>query len=79
MKLLSNYRTNFDIASELRCHVRTVDRAINRGDLVAAKVGRLWLVDVKKSRANLAAIARKQTRQKAAAYKKAAAKRAAAR
>ena len=60
-KLLANFRTDKELASELGCHVRTVHRAVDRGELVGARFGVLHLIDVPASRAALA----KRGREKA--------------
>ena len=59
-KLLSGYTLDTDLADEIGCHVRTLHRAVDRGEIVEARLGRLRLIDVKKSRAKLAELARKK-------------------
>ena len=53
--LFETYRTDVDLAEEIGCHVRTLHRAIKRGEIVGTKLGRLHLIDVRASRAALQA------------------------
>lgn len=61
-QLLDNYATDNEIAAELDVHPRTVDRWCDEGALVWTRLGGRRLIDIKASRAALAARARGRRR-----------------
>lgn len=63
-KLLDDFKTDKELAAELKVHPRTVQRALARGELVGARFGKLNLIDIPASRAALQKRARKNANER---------------
>lgn len=57
-KLVEGYKTDNELAAELHVHKRIINRWADAGLIVETRLGNLRLIDVKASRAALAARAR---------------------